>query len=375
MRLAVIAIMMFFALGLYADDLPPELAKALYEAQQMIKEEKYIQAVQRLTEFRKTSEDDSSLYYLLMGNALYSSGDRKKALQIFIEGHRKYPSDNDLCSNASITAYGLEDYKTAGGLFRSLYSLSGEPEHLFRSSAAFFLGNDTREAERQIDRLLGAHRQAKTEWLKLAVSIKMDLENWRGASGIITEYLKKNPDDEQMWRVKAQIHLNTEQFAEAASALETAYSIKPPKDQQLKNLADIYSYAGASVRAASTLEKISRTEKELSNLAEHYAVSGQFDRAVETADRLLKDTGNKKYITLKGKYLYLAGEYKEASEVLSRAEKKDGEALMLLAMSAWNINDLNTVKEAYSYASRLPKYRRTAVQGLAVVENLTADGE
>jgi len=373
-QIIIILMMLIFASANAEEKLAPELAKAVYKAQEKMKTKDYKGAVSILQDFRKeNTADDAGVYYLALGNAYYSSGEKQKAFDIFSVGHKKYPAEKDICSNAAITAYELEKYPDAGELFYSLYKITKKPEHLYRAGVAMYLGHKMREAEKLSDELLSKSGQQKIEWLKLAISIKMESSKWRSALNIIAGYLQKAPADAQMWRIKAQVYLNMERFAEAASSLETAYSLKAPDEKELKNLADIYRYTGANVRAAKTLAKVSRSEEELIRLSEYYGYAGMYAEAVDVIDRLMKRSQNAKLIRLKGKYLYLAGEYKKASEVLKNAASGDGEAHMLMAVCAWQTGELKVVKKAYEKASRLKAYRRTSIQGLRVVEQLIAD--
>lgn len=353
------------------EEMPKALAKALYKSQEMIKKKEYHKAIKSLRDFRKENKkDDSVIYYMMLGNAYHMTGQKRDALNVFVDGHRKYPKDIDLCKNSAILSYKLEDYSLAGKLFGDLYNLSGDGEHLYRSAVAHYLRRDIPSADSVMNRLTKVIRKPEREWMILAVNLKMELKKWRGAESIIEKYLDMFPRDEQFWKLYAQVNLQMEKFKDAASALETAHSIKKPKRESIKNLSEIYSYAGAAVRAAETLAKISKTDKELIHLAEHYVLAGRYDSAVRIIDSLISKEAKPSLYNLKGRYLYSAGKYKEALTVLEKAGDKDGEALMLIAMCAWQLNDIPTVKTAYKKASAIKKYQKVSINGLKVIESL-----
>ncbi|ADD68373.1 Tetratricopeptide repeat protein [Denitrovibrio acetiphilus DSM 12809] len=375
MKYIIVFFMMFWSVYALAEEkLPVKLAKVLYEAQQMMRADKYAEAILKLEDYRLANSEDAGLYYLVLGNAYYKDGRVRDAYTAFSAGLSRYSENEDLCRNSAVAAYELKNYSAAHEYFYRLYRMTVNPEHLFRAAVSLYLIEDMQGADRLLEELMTKNKEPETEWVKLAVTVKMEMKRWRSASVLLRDYLEKFPQDAKMWRVTAQVYLNMEQFSNAASAIETAYSIESPKRGDIMNLADIYSYAGAPVRAAETLAKISRTEEELIHLAEHYAIGGDYLNAVRITDGLIESGKNRdKYYKLKGKYLYQAGEYSRALETLKNSEQRDGDSLMLLAVCAWHVNDLNTVKTAYEKALTIPAFRKTAQSGLNAVNSLMAD--
>lgn len=348
-----------------------ELAKALYKAQKMSKESKFQSAIKELKDFRikDKGKNDSHLVYLLMGNAYYNIGDKKMAFRQFEKGHKKYPKDEGLCKNAALAAYELGIYDSAKTLFYELYKITGDNKFLFRSAVSMYLKHDMRSADKLLTQLLKT-KGVKAEWIKLAVSVKMELKKWRGASSLLTKYLNRNQNDDKMWKLLAQVQLNMEKFHAAASSLEVAYSIKSPNKNDIKSLADVYSYAGAALRAAETMATISKSKDEKMHLAEHYSLAGKHLKSASII-RKLNNNGDKKLYAKEGSYLYLAGEYSKAVAVLKKADKKNGKSRMLLAMCGWQMSDFDIVRQAYSDASKIKGYRRIAMSGLNALDNLT----
>jgi hypothetical protein len=66
----------------------------------------------------------------------------------------------------------------------------------------------------------------------------------------------------------------------------------------------------------------------------------------------------------------MAGEYEQALSTLKNADENDGEAQMLRAVCGWQVNDLETVKDAYLKASKIRSYSKTANSGLVIVEEM-----
>ncbi|MGD9807162.1 MAG: tetratricopeptide repeat protein [Deferribacterales bacterium] len=370
-RKLIIVTLILCSVSAYAEvKLSPILATALHKAQEKIKNKDFKGAVDTLTEFRKKHTDDAGLYYLLLGNALYSMGDADAAFKTFTSGHAKYQDDKDLCRNAAVTAYELGKFSDAGELFYTLYRLTNTPEELYRSAASWYMKGSMDVSEKRMDELFSREKKRKPEWLKLAVAVKIENGKPRPALALTVSYLRENPYDGDMWELRSQLHLSLEQYTMAASALETAHIIKAPDEKDLKNLADLYGYIGASVRAAKTLAKVSSTDEELLKLSEYYIYAGEYKKGVETMDMLINKSPDRALHTLKGKYLYMAGEYEQALTALEKADENDGEAQMLRAVCGWQMNDLETVKDAYQKASKIRTYSKTANSGLLIVEEI-----
>ena len=362
---------MFCCLSASAEvKLSPILAATLHKAQEKIKEKDYKDAVDMLTEFRKKHSDDAGLYYLLLGNAQYSMNHAEDALKTFSIGHGKYPEDKDLCRNAAVTAYEKSKFADAGELFYKLYRLTGMDEDLYRSAASWYMDGSMAKAERPFDELLKDPAKRKSEWIKLAVAVKVENGKMKEALRLTSSYLKGHPHDEEMWELKSQLHLSLDQYTQAATALEIVHSLKQPDEKNLKNLADLYGYIGASVRAAKTLAKVSRTDEELMTLSEYYIHAGEYEKGIAVIDSLIEKSSDKGLYAVKGKYLYLAGEYDRALSALENADDKDGEAQMIRAVCGWQVNDLEAVKDAYTKASKIRSYSKTASSGLMIVEDI-----
>jgi Flp pilus assembly protein TadD len=370
-RKLIIVTLILCSVSAYAEvKLSPILATALHKAQEKIKNKDFKGAVDTLTEFRKKHTDDAGLYYLLLGNALYGMGDAEPAFKTFTGGHAKYPEDKDLCRNAAVTAYELGKFSDAGELFYKLYGLTNTPEELYRSAASWYMNGSMDASEKRMDELLGREKKRKPEWVKLAVAVKVENGKPGPALALTVSYLRDNPYDGDMWELRSQLHISLEQYTLAASALETAHSLKAPDEKDLKNLADLYGYIGASVRAAKTLAKVSSTDEELLKLSEYYIYAGEYEKGVETIDMLINKSSDRALHTVKGKYLYMAGEYEQALSTLKNADENDGEAQMLRAVCGWQVNDLETVKDAYLKASKIRSYSKTANSGLVIVEEM-----
>ncbi len=316
--------------------------------------------------------------YLMLGHIQYQQGDTKKALATFQKGHESIPQNENLLLNYGVLSYEFEKFREAGKLFEKLYNLKQKQDQklLFQSAAAYYQAGDLRKAKSLLIELVTNAKEVPENSYKLLINICMELDQKTDAEKWITAYLRTKPDQAIYWRLLAQIRLDRQQLIKAASALEIAYRLEPPKKNEWRDLGDLYLYLGAPLMAARSLRLANvknMPEKGHLQIANAYARSMRYDAAIAYLDKVYGKNPGSRILFEKGRLLYEAGRYKDALEVLEQSRRKnpkEGEAYMLMGFIAWTLEDWEKARKAFADAAVFPKYKDQATDAKNIMNDL-----
>ena len=381
--LCVIWVSLFLSPWAAADtdvsQLPKEAIKALYLAQQALKEEKLDEVIRLLTEYMAAATQPIPLpAYQMLGHAYYQKKDFENTRKVFERGHKAFPDNAEMLQNYTILTYETGRLMEAAGLFEKLYRLKGKTDKkiLHQAAGIYFQAENLKEAKRVLTELLTSGGELDPKWYEDMIALCVEQKQWKETEKWVKEFLAWQPERGAYWRLLAQILLDREEFRSAASALEIAHRLDPPKPSERLELGDLYLYLNAPLMAARCLKagyvKDSGTEGQL-KVARIYARARRFDEAIRVVDQILEKEQTAPVFMAKGRFLYDARRYEEAISVLETCVQKDakqGEAWVLMGFAAWNLKKWDKARSAFASASTIPKYHAQANNAVVVLDDL-----
>lgn len=354
MKTISIFIITLLAVFYFAGDsfakLPPQARQTLYKAQLLLDEEKFAEAATVIEKYMDSStEPVDAQVFLILGGAHLQTGNDKRAYEVFKEGFTLHPDNVHLCRNTAVTAYKLERYDEAGILLEKTYVLQKptNPETLFQAGSMYYKGGNFKSSIKVLQKLITQTKNPDKEWISLAVHALLENGQPDKAKSMLLKYLEQAPEDSAYWKLLAKLHMDKEQLTKTAAALEIAYRLKQPSQQELENLSSIYRYKEAPLLAAATLERAYGTTinaEQALKIAALYASAGRISKAVSYMDRYSK---SKSANLKKGQLLFKARRFNDAREAFQSAlgTKDAGEARFYMALCAWELKDWPKAKQ------------------------------
>ena len=361
------------------EDLPPEARLALVKAQALLDENRPGEAARVVEQYlAATAEAPPADAWLVLGIARHDAGDEAGALRAFSTGLKSHPDDPSLCLNSAVLLYQADQNKEAAPLFEKAYGLvePKRPELLYQAGSAYYLAEDYAASARVLDRLVSATAKPEKQWIQLAVHAFLAAGNLDKAESMVLALLRQSPGDAAYWELLAKVDLDRERYAKAAAALEVCYRLRQPGARDLEQLADLYRYLGAPLRAAATLERAygSPDAGQAARIAALYAASGRSDQAV----RVLEKPGQSADTLLqKAKILFHARQFREAAQALDAClERAPGnspvtaEARFYRGLCAWEAKEWDAARREFQRVARDKQYGRQASAALAALDDL-----
>ncbi|NDV19835.1 tetratricopeptide repeat protein [Pseudodesulfovibrio sp. JC047] len=358
------------------DRLPPMARQTLHTAQIHMDNERFDEVVSVLrTYMASTDEIIPAPVYIMLGGAHYRNGHAREAYTAFIEGQAVWPRHEMLVRNCAVLCYELDRFKDAGKFFEKAYALTDplEPLLLFQAGSAYYGGEDFSASSLVMDRLMAPSQQPKKEWVRLAIHAHLQAGHPHKAEKMLHRFLAENPDEGPYWELLAKLHLDREEYEEAAGALEICYRLRDPSQRELERLASLYHYSNAPLMAAATLRRAycGTTETpQFEKIAFLCASAGRLDDAVQTIARCPYSVERAEK---QGRFLYQGRRFDDATTVFQDVlhhESKAGESRFFLAMCAWERRDWKGVKEHLSRLRGNPAFANRLKGPLQIIEDM-----
>jgi bla regulator protein BlaR1 len=247
--------------------LPTEALKALYEAQTLMDEEKWDEAIARLDAYLATRPPDvPAAVHIAIGNCWYYKENYEETRKAFEKAYEIDPSDVKVLANYANITYQTERFVEAAGLWEELYGMQDPPKSktLYQAAAAYYQGEDLRNSKSVMERLLRLPgTPPERQWYQLIIDLCFQLEDMGEAEGYILDFLRLNPVQATYWKMLSQIQLDKNDLLSGARSLEMALSIQPPNNKNgWRILAELYRSAGEIEKAAHYFEKAGVTKEE-----------------------------------------------------------------------------------------------------------------
>ncbi len=355
--------------------------QALVDAQKLMGENKYKQALAGLTGFMEQHADDTHAYvsYMLAGLSL-ETGKMKDAAIYYEKTLELCPSFIPAWQNLGKVCYDLGRFETAAKAFEKTWELTGRNSPVLRYHAAV-----ARLSAKQPKLALGhleflTSGQAGTpeeDWIKLLV--QLSIENKKSARALKTiERLLAVPDaDPYLFRLAASLNLDLNRYKQAAGNL-AAYSLTTPlpvAEQTL--LADLYNNLGIPARAAENYEKalvLKPSRKLHERLSSAWFEACDIEKALAALETGLKDYPKSHAMwKLKGWIYYDTQHFDKASAAFAKAftlNKKDSKSLFMHGLCAYRAGH---TKQARTILKQAAAHRNYKTKALALIRQMDAN--
>ncbi|MEF2229988.1 MAG: tetratricopeptide repeat protein [Pseudodesulfovibrio sp.] len=361
-----------------ADRLPPLARQALHKAQLRMDAGQFAEAAAILRgHLEQPGEEVPAQVYLMLGAAHHRNRDTRRALGAFEAGMQAHPDSDLLARNAAVACYELERYADAGRLFEKAYGLKSPRDGslLFHAGSAYYGGEDYAAAARVLGRMLADEPNPQKDWVRLAVHAHLQAGLFRQTESILLRYLEINPEEAPYWELLAKLHLDREEYAKAAGALDICYRLRKPSAKELARLASLYAYADAPLMATAALR---RAGPDAGDAATSLRIAGLYVSAGRTQEALLQLSRYGRSPDMaenRGRMLYQARRFKEAEAEFAEALARDGvapECRFLLGMCAWERRDWETAKANFMKLRGDKAFSRRVQSPLAVIADIEA---
>ena len=361
--------------------LPKEAIKALYLAQQAVKENNFNESIRVLKEYMAVAQEKIPLpAYQLLGHSYYQKEDIENAKNAYKSAFEAFPGNTEMLQNYAILSYEAECLTEAAGLFEKLYRLKGKKDKkiLYQAAGIYFQAEKLKKTKQILTELLTSGGDLNPKWYEDMIALCIELKKWREAEKWAAKFLEWQPGRSEYWRLLAQVRLDREEYLPAASALEIAYRLEDAKKNEWLELSDLYLYLNAPLMSIRCMESAYDgqipVERKI-KIAKTYARTERFKEAIKYLNMAVEKNPTAELYYQKGRIFYDAMRYKEAIEALELCTNLDpnyGQAHILAGFAAWNLSAWEKSRSCFAKATTLPKYRDQANDAVKVLDDLMA---
>jgi tetratricopeptide (TPR) repeat protein len=407
-------------------DLPLPAQRVLGEVSRLMDRKAYDAALGKLTDFRKrgasSGDQDAAdphgrrhpLIDLALGNLYLLMEDYPNAKTVLRQVVTRLPRRADAWLNLAKACYETRDYGCAAGAFAEAYrrSAAGEtdPAHLYFAAVSHQLGGADAEAVAVFERLFAAHPdRIKPRWRENFVHALMAVDKPRRALPLVRQLVRQSsgetrlkwqemllhlylrlkmtsearafarqlaheaPGEARWWKALAHVELSAGRYADALAALTVYGYLRPLSEAEQRLWADLNLQLDIPDQAApvyARLLKQKNNPKLREKLISAYRQTGRYDEALALLARHGAD--DPAALMLRADLLYSARRFAEAADAYRLAALKNkeaaGQAWLMAGYAAWQVDDLETSRQAFRRASRFAPQKKAALSALQQIE-------
>jgi len=357
--------------------------KHLYQAQKALNVGDAEQSITMLKSYIKEyPEEIPYQFHALLGASYHLMQNYVEAAQSFARALKLQPNSAQLSINLATCYYLADHYTQAGKQFSHSYTLSQphNPELLYQSAIAFVQGEHYGRAKESLTTLLSSGSTIKANWYELLLSCHIELKEWNEGQKLLDLLLQQQPEHEPYWRLKAQIALQQEHYIDATAALEVSLRLKGDNKTDLTQLAQLYHYLQAPLRAAELLKRAYGTTPSAEHsleIAHLYQQGYAYEQALDVVDKaLIHAPQHQELLGFKAQLLYDQGEYQQLLGMQS--EKTLPIQHLLQGYAAWHLGHWQTARTHFKHAlydSHLTSQARNALDVLNLLAEARRESE
>lgn len=267
---------------------------------------------------------------------------------------------------------------------------SGEPlparVRILLANAYAELGR-LRQAVREVRAAIGDDNPPEESWSRLLVGLYAELKQYGAAIAVLTELLRRSPDNAAYWRDLYGLELRRGRYDRAAAALSLAQRLGLLRSERdILQLADVYRLAGLPYQAGVLLEqamsagKLGRSPAHWALAADAWLQAQETDRALQALDQALATPGlaaeGRPLQVRLGGLLVQRGRWQEAVTLLERASgqvagQERGRVYLLLGIAYAEQQADAPARQALLEARRHPGSRETAQRWLSYLDTVS----
>ena len=363
--------------------------KRLSAAHEALGKSKHAEALQALDEMKDSSrlnDNEKALMWQTYGYVYASQGKYKPATEAFEKclatGGLPDAAQLDTQYNLAQLYVAQERYNDAVRVFRDWTAKAENPtgEAHYVYAIALFQSGDKRAALTQGELALEKATAPKESWLQLVLSLYVENKEYQKAIGV-TEALVGYFPKKSYWLQLSAVYSQVDDYKRALAALELAHAQGMiEEDRELNHLAQLYLYNEVPYEAAVLLEngiassKIEGTPQAWRLLSEAWVNARERKKAEKPLDEAANRSGDGELYVRLAQIQFERKDWGGMRESLGRALKKGkladpGSAQLLLGIASANDKKLEQARGAFEAAAQYEKYRRSAEQWLADIDN------
>ncbi len=364
--------------------------KALNAAQELMAEDKIVQAEKQLNSLLQSVEVGSyeqAVVQQTLGYLYSAKEDYKKASTLFQQAlaSQALPEkvSHDLQYNLAQLLLADEQYKRGVSLLEQWMKAESSPSnsaHVLLASAYYQLKN-YKGAIKHIGIAIKQDKSAKESWYQVLLSAHLELKHYKSAIKVLEILIAKYPYQRNYWSQLSALYLQQNKEFTALAVKMLAQRLELGDAKTLVNLADMYRYLNIPYKSAQLLASgiedgvIESNFDNLNKLADSWLAAKENQNAVEVLKQLtaLDDSGESDL--KQGRVLFGMEKWKQAAASLAQAEKKlsgnkIGTTALLLGMTQFHLGNMKIAQKYFSKAAGYKNERNQAGQWLRHVEKL-----
>jgi len=362
--------------------------KSLSSAQVLMEEEKYSQAQKQLKSLLKETEAgsyDRAVVLQTMGYLYSNQGDYKKATVMFQQALdlNALPKkvNRNLHYNLAQLLLADENYQQGITLLEQWIKTEPSPptSAYVLLASAHYQSKAYKQAIIAISTAIKQDKQAKETWYQLLLSANLEIKHYKSAIKVLETLITKYPYKKIYWSQLSALYLQQNKEYSALSVSLLAQRLELGDAKTLLNLVEMYRYLHIPYKAASLLSQaiddgvVPEDKDNLNVLASSWLAAKEGQKAADVYQQLsLIDQSGEADLQY-GRVLFGLEQWQNAVKPLTKSvdkldNDKRGEALLLLGMTQFHLNDLHSAKKQFSDAVAYENERNQAGQWLRHVE-------
>lgn len=363
---------------------------ALNEAQEMMANEQYRQAEQRLTQLLGQTEAgsyDRAVVQQTIGYLYSEQQQYDKAATAFGKALAAEALPDDVTHNLryNLAQILIADgqYQRGIGLMENWLANEAKPRnsvYVLLASAYYRLENYSKVVE-HIRTAIKNDPDPKEDWYRMQLSAHMSLRQYKLAINVLEILIPRYPHRKVYWDQLAALYQEQDKEFTSLAVRMLADRLDLGDAETLVNLADMYRYLRVPYKSGKLLQKamddgVIRSDfKHLQKLADSWMAARENERAAKTLSRMLSmDSSGKPHLRLGQVYVSME-QWQQAIEVLQQALQRlegdqQGRAHLLMGTSHFYLDQLEQAKAAFGRAIAYQSLSSQAGQWLRHIDDL-----
>ena len=361
-----------------APKLPAAVQKAVYAAQQSVKQKAFQKAKERLEKFlHDYPENDHYLLEFTLANVLTFSGEGKESIRHYKKALQLRPGYEPAWQNLGKVYFDLKEYDKAGDCLLQAHKLSRkkDPGLLYNVAVCYLMAGRERKALPHLEYLAGGKAgPPRMKWLEAYLKVCLDLKEKHRAVRTVKLLIDDNPTEQRWWKIAGKFYLEDNDYKKALACLTICSYLAPPKRADIIVLGDLNYSLRLPLEAAAYYQKALDQKEDASvyrKLANACIAGHRYEQAIEVLSRALKFKPSSKMWSMTDDLFYEQENFlkaRQAYEESLKLDPKNGRALLMMAYCAMHMKDLDMAKKAFTKAAHFPGNRRKAREMLKKIE-------
>ncbi len=358
-----------------ATDLPqltPNVRNALVRAQKALSKGKVKEVEQDLSPLLK--DNAHPLVCFILGNAYFLDHNLDRAYKVYDTGLKNAPDYLPLVENFASVCFELKKFDTAAVYFLRAWHLSRLKGHvnnqfLYNAAVSYYQNGQYNSCFKVLKELFDISSSIpKKSYCSLLLICAMKVRHVDTAVSYFKRFTYRYPAVSFLWLFLSKAYIIQKDYKDAAICLETSYRLrkKGATPKKWEELANIYAYTGAFLKAASCIKygySGHYSPRILDKIISYYIQAHNYKEAVSWLKRAIKVQPAAKRYFLLGKLYYEHSDFNKAicafqkGIAISKAQyKRLGNIWMLLGVCAFETNRINLARKAFLNAEHYHQF-------------------